>query len=74
MTTPYLVEAGVVPGEWQIFESDAEAEFLRVHEFNGATLEPQVAAPNSPSNTSNVSDADKVEIDQFYIGACTGPS
>jgi len=72
VTTRYLVDAGVVPGEWRIFESDAEAEYLHVHEFNGDTLEPQVAAPNSPSNTSDVSDADKVDIDQFYIGACTG--
>ena len=72
VTTHYLVEAGVVPGEWQSFESDANAEFLHVHEFNADKLEPQIAAPNSPSNVSNVSDADNVEIDQFYIGACTG--
>jgi len=72
VTTHYLVEAGVVPGEWQVFESDANAKFLRVHEFNADKLEPQIAAPNSPSNVFNVSDADNVEIDQFYIGAYTG--
>ena len=33
---------------------------------------PQVAAPHSPANAADVANMEKVEIDQFYIGACTG--
>ena len=68
----YLAEVGAVRTDWQSYRSDTDAEYLGVHEFNADTLEPQVAAPHSPSNASNICDADKVGIDQFYIGACTG--
>ena len=52
--------------------SDATAEYLAVHEFDSAALEPQVAAPHSPGNSGPVSDYEGVEIDQAYIGACVG--
>src|SRR5205085_5491258 len=35
-------------------------------------LEPQIAAPGSPSNGSDVRNYRDVAIDQAYIGACTG--
>ena len=68
----YLAEVGAVHTDWKSYKSDTDAEYLAVHEFNADTLVPQVAAPHSPSNASDICDADKVEIDQFYIGACTG--
>ena len=72
ITASYLVNVGVDRDNWKNVVSDVDSEFLRDHEFNGDALEPQVAAPDSPANTSDVSDADNVVIDQFYIGACTG--
>ncbi len=54
------------------WRSDATAEYLAVHEFDSAALEPQVAAPHSPGNSGPVSDYEGVEIDQAYIGACVG--
>ena len=72
ITASYLADLGVDRDDWQNFASDADYEFLYVYEFDGDALKPQVAAPDSPSNTGDVSDADKVSIDQFYIGACTG--
>ena len=68
----YLAEVGAARTDWQSYRSDTDAEYLAVHKFNADTLVPQVAAPHSPSNVSDICDADKVEIDQFYIGACTG--
>lgn len=52
--------------------SDADADYLAVHDFDSSDLVPQVAAPHSPENSGPVGDVGKVEIDQAYIGACVG--
>nr|WP_315591438.1 3-isopropylmalate dehydratase large subunit [uncultured Cupriavidus sp.] len=73
-TRDWLLAAGV-PAEaidvdaWQ---SDADAECLAVHEFDAATLAPQVSRPHTPANADDVDAFDKVGIDIAYIGACTG--
>jgi 3-isopropylmalate/(R)-2-methylmalate dehydratase large subunit len=72
VTAAYVEAAGGTPGDWQRFQSDAEAAYAVTHEFDANSLEPQVAAPHSPANAAAVGDVDKTEIDQFYIGACTG--
>jgi len=52
--------------------SDADAEYLATHNFDAATLVPQVAAPHRPSNSGRADDYCDVHIDQAYIGACVG--
>jgi 3-isopropylmalate/(R)-2-methylmalate dehydratase large subunit len=54
------------------WRSDEDADYVAVHTFDSAALEPQVAAPHSPGNSGPVSDYEGVEIDQAYIGACVG--
>ena len=71
-TAAYIRDAGTDPGNWEQFKSDDDATYAITHEFNATALEPQVAAPHSPANAVAVGDVEKVEIDQFYIGACTG--
>ena len=71
-TADYVTAAGGNPGNWQEFQSDADAVYQTTHEFDAPTLEPQVAIPHSPANAAAVGDVEKAEIDQFYIGACTG--
>lgn len=71
-TAAYIETAGGTLGNWQDFQSDADATYKITHEFNANELEPQVAAPHSPANAAAVGDVEKAEIDQFYIGACTG--
>ncbi len=71
-TAAYIRDAGTDPGNWEQFKSDEDATYAITHEFNATALEPQVAAPHSPANAAAVGDVEKVEIDQFYIGACTG--
>ena len=71
-TAAYIVTAGSDPGEWQSYRSDEGADYLRVHVFDAGGLKPQVAAPHSPANATDIDEADKDNIDQFYIGACTG--
>ncbi|HJO86015.1 MAG TPA: aconitase family protein, partial [Rhodospirillales bacterium] len=71
-TATYITAAGGDPGDWAAFCSDSDAEYKTTHEFATTDLAPQVAAPHSPANAADVSDIEHTEIDQFYIGACTG--
>jgi 3-isopropylmalate/(R)-2-methylmalate dehydratase large subunit len=54
------------------WRSDDDAVFERVARFDATRLSPQVAAPHSPGNTTDVDRVGRVRIDQAYIGACTG--
>jgi 3-isopropylmalate/(R)-2-methylmalate dehydratase large subunit len=54
------------------WRSDSNPDYLAVHEFDAAALEPQVAAPHSPANSAAVGEYGDVKIDQAYIGACVG--
>ncbi len=71
-TAAYIEYAGGDPGEWDLFKSDDGARVAATHDFVAGELAPQVAAPHSPANATDVVNMEKVEIDQFYIGACTG--
>ena len=64
--------AGSDPGDWEQFQGDDGARVAATHNFDAGALTPQVAAPHSPANATDIANMEKVEIDQFYIGACTG--
>ena len=51
---------------------DADAEYSKIYEFESSEMEPIVAKPFSPENTSVVREAPNVELDKSYIGSCTG--
>jgi len=57
--------------EFKLYQSDPDAEYARVLEFQTKDIEPQVAFPHLPENTRNVTDAGDVKIDQVVIGSCT---
>ncbi|MDY6795255.1 MAG: 3-isopropylmalate dehydratase large subunit [Actinomycetota bacterium] len=57
--------------DYQVLESDPDAEYVKVLEFDVGGLEPQVAFPHLPSNVRPVSEAREVELDQVVIGSCT---
>ena len=71
-TAAYIEDAGSDPGDWDLFKGDDGAHVAATHDFDADALTPQVAAPHSPANATDVANMEKVEIDQFYIGACTG--
>ncbi|HEX16088.1 MAG TPA: 3-isopropylmalate dehydratase large subunit [Deltaproteobacteria bacterium] len=68
-TFRYLEDRGVK--EWRAFESDPDAHYVEVREFDVSGLEPQVACPPSPANVRAVGELADVEIDQVVIGSCT---
>ncbi len=71
-TATWLSSHGGDAGDWQQFRTDNDAAVLERHEFDAATLAPQVAAPHSPANAMPAVDAPQTGIDVAYIGACTG--
>jgi len=56
---------------YTVYESDDDAEYSQVIEYDVSSLEPQVALPSSPGNTKPVSQIGNIEIDQVVIGSCT---
>ena len=71
-TAAYLRAAGVTEAldlaRWQS-DAGAQAEW---HDFDAASLAPQVAAPHSPANARDVDQYRDVPVQVAYIGACTG--
>jgi len=53
------------------YESDADAAYCEVRDYDCRKIEPQVAMPHLPENTRNVSEVGKISIDQVIIGSCT---
>jgi len=59
--------------QFKHFEIDRTAKFDRVYEWNVENLEPQISFPHLPSLAQPVSKvmAQKIKIDQVFIGSCT---
>lgn len=57
--------------DYQVYKSDADAEYEQVIEYDVGEIEPQVAFPHLPENTRGISEVGEVELDQAVIGSCT---
>ncbi len=57
--------------EFTLYESDPDASYADVREYDVSGMSPQVAAPFLPSNTSPVEEMKNVVLDQVVIGSCT---
>jgi 3-isopropylmalate/(R)-2-methylmalate dehydratase large subunit len=56
---------------FKFYESDKDAVYAEVREYDCAKIEPTVACPHLPENTKTVSQLKKITIDQVVIGSCT---
>jgi 3-isopropylmalate/(R)-2-methylmalate dehydratase large subunit len=56
---------------YTVYESDPDAEYEKVIEYDAEKIEPQVSLPHSPANAKPVSQVKDVKIDQSVIGSCT---
>ncbi len=54
-----------------VYESDPDAEYSQIVEYDVSGIEPQVSMPHSPANAKPVSQIGDVEIQQSVIGSCT---
>jgi len=68
-TEEYLKNRAKRP--YQIYQSDEDANYLFVKEYEISQLEPQVALPHSPDNVRSVLEIGEIKIDQVVIGSCT---
>lgn len=52
-------------------KSDPDATYKKVLDIDVTDLEPQVSCPHSVDNVKPISEVNKVEVDQAFIGSCT---
>jgi 3-isopropylmalate/(R)-2-methylmalate dehydratase large subunit len=71
VTRDWLAKHGAPGVDVEPWHSDAGASGTR-HDFDAATLAPQVALPHSPAQVCGVDALAPTRIDIAYIGACTG--
>jgi len=57
--------------KFQKINSDPDAEYEQIIEYDGANIEPQVAFPHLPGNGKPISEVGEIRIDQAVIGSCT---
>lgn len=69
ITKAYIEKRAERP--YKFYESDANAEYVDVREYDCSEIEPKVACPHLPENTKNVSELKNISIDQVVIGSCT---
>jgi 3-isopropylmalate/(R)-2-methylmalate dehydratase large subunit len=56
---------------YQVYESDYDAGYEKVMEYDASAIKPLVALPHLPSNVKPVSETGNINIDQAVIGSCT---
>ncbi len=56
---------------YSVYQSDEDAEYVQIIEYDVAKIEPQIAFPHLPSNTKPVSQVGDIKLDQVVIGSCT---
>ena len=62
---------GRVKRDYKVYQSDPDANYQKIYEFDAAKIEPQVAFPHLPENARPISQVGKVYLDQVVIGSCT---
>lgn len=55
-----------------IYQTDPGYKYYKEYSFNISELEPQVALPHKIEEVVNIGDAGDENIDQAFIGTCTG--
>ena len=58
-------------GRYTVYESDSDAEYVRVEQFDCSAIEPMVALPHLPSNGVPIRQCAGKAMDQAYVGSCT---
>ena len=70
-TIEYVKEHNHTGREYTIYNSDSNAEYMEVYDWDARKLSPMVACPHLPSNVMPASEVKDVRIDQAVIGSCT---
>ncbi|MFH0925939.1 MAG: 3-isopropylmalate dehydratase large subunit [bacterium] len=60
-----------VKRSYQVYQSDKDASYSAVYEFDASKIKPQVAFPHLPENSKAIDEVGEIRIDQVVIGSCT---
>lgn len=71
ITKAYLKNRGITE-TFECFESDDNAKYCEIINFDAQSLEPVVACPHEVDNVTEIRNVEGTPIDQAYIGSCTG--
>jgi 3-isopropylmalate/(R)-2-methylmalate dehydratase large subunit len=69
ITEEYLRSRAKRP--YTAYQSDKDAVYSGIIEYDVGTIDPQVACPHSPGNVKTVWEVGDVSVDQVVIGSCT---
>lgn len=69
ITREYVEQRAKRP--YVVYQSDPDAEYFEIREYDVSKMEPVIAFPHLPENTRPVSEATAVSLDQVVIGSCT---
>ncbi|MHA1148340.1 MAG: 3-isopropylmalate dehydratase large subunit [Promethearchaeota archaeon] len=71
ITENYLKQVGTT--NYKLYQSDDDAEYADIFEFECNRIEPQVALPHLPEHVKPISEVESmnIEINQAVIGSCT---
>ena len=71
VTKQYLDEHLKDKKQYAVFESDNDATYDKIEQFDCSKIEPMVALPHLPSGGVPIADCAGKKMDQAYIGSCT---
>jgi 3-isopropylmalate/(R)-2-methylmalate dehydratase large subunit len=74
VTLDYVAQRQAETGRFrdpEVLVSDAGADYARLLEVDLDIIEPMVARPSLPSRSIPVTEAERVKVDQVFIGSCT---
>lgn len=69
ITENYVKNRTIRP--YKLYNSDPNAEYEKVIEYDVSKIEPTVSFPHLPENTKPISKIGDIKIDQVIIGSCT---
>ncbi len=70
-TERYFAQHNYCNRQALFYQSDADAKYSEIFEWEVSSLEPQIAMPHSPGNVKDVGEVGTISIDQAIIGSCT---
>jgi len=69
ITAEYVKDRAKRP--YEFYQSDRDAAYSSIYEWDVSNLEPMVALPHSPENVRPVTELPEIPIDQVVVGSCT---
>jgi 3-isopropylmalate/(R)-2-methylmalate dehydratase large subunit len=69
-TEKYIRSRGIK--KYRSVRSDSDAIYEKTHILDLDNLEPQVSKPHVPTNAKPISEIEIIDVDQAFIGSCTG--